>query len=1094
MKKYFSALLVLIVILSVHNLYAQTTNQQQRTFLQKFAETKSLKWQKDRIEAEALANKLGIPIRITYPDGRALELQKFENGIPKYYHTNNIYSAYTISTDKVWPGGISGLSLTGKDVLLGIWDGGGTRTTHRELIGRVTQKDIPEENVDHATHVAGTMIAKGLNPDAHGMANEASLDAYDWNDNFAEMANAAANGLPISNHSYGEITGWDLFDEGSGAHWFWFGKSTISTEEDYTFGFYTHQSAQWDTIAWNAPYHLIVKSAGNDRGEGPLNTSISHWEFTDSGKVLVSDPRPLDGGDTGFDCIGQDGVPKNILTVGGVWDLPGGYWNPADVLMMTYEDWGSCWGPTDDGRIKPDIVANGAYMFSSTAATDQSYDNFSGTSMAAPSVSGSVALLLEHQENLHPGVKLRSSTIKATVIHTADEAGPNPGPDYMFGWGLMNTASAANFMTKNSEDDQRYILLEYPLNSNETFEIPVICNQTEYIKATICWIDPPGISSAPSLDPTDIMLMNDLDMRIIGPTKTTYSPWRLDPAHPEAAASHGDNFRDNVEQIVIENPLDGTYTIRINSKHELINGPQIVSIIISAPLRRVELSSPENGLNEISFAPNLVWNEFPGASQYRVQISSTLDFVSTVFDQDAISNNYIDVVGLLPNTQYYWRVNCTTSSGVGDWSEIWTFTTGSNPTEAGYAVKYDGLEDYIQIPGHSKIGEIESNDKVTIEAWIFINNFSQGYFPIAEFYIADIDWGWAFSIYQPIGLGFSLIYSYKEAAYNFQTNRWYHVAVSYDKSQNKVKFFVNGEKIKEEPYAEDIPDTQQFNSPLFIGVNYSGGDEFSDGIIDELRIWNTARTDQQIMDNMFKKISGSPSGLVANFTFDEGSGFEVNDASGNINPGILKKSPTWVVSNAPFGLPAVPELLSPHNNSGNISVNPTFEWVSVTGASNYWLQIATDINFTNVVFNDSNLTATTKEVANLQYETVHFWRVCARNVHGSGEWSEVRGFATEVYVGIKDEKEIPTEFALFQNYPNPFNPTTVISFQLPVISKVNLKIYDILGREVAALVNEEKPAGTYEVKFDGSQLSSGIYIYKLVAGSFIQSKKLILMK
>ncbi|MCZ7614155.1 MAG: T9SS type A sorting domain-containing protein [Ignavibacteriaceae bacterium] len=101
---------------------------------------------------------------------------------------------------------------------------------------------------------------------------------------------------------------------------------------------------------------------------------------------------------------------------------------------------------------------------------------------------------------------------------------------------------------------------------------------------------------------------------------------------------------------------------------------------------------------------------------------------------------------------------------------------------------------------------------------------------------------------------------------------------------------------------------------------------------------------------------------------------------------------------------------------------------------------------------------------------------------------------------------LPEEFSLEQNFPNPFNPSTVIGYQLPVTGFVSLKIYDVLGNEVATLVNEEKPAGSYEVEFnshsDGGQnlpagrpgLSSGIYLYKLQVGNFIETKKMLLLK
>ena len=103
---------------------------------------------------------------------------------------------------------------------------------------------------------------------------------------------------------------------------------------------------------------------------------------------------------------------------------------------------------------------------------------------------------------------------------------------------------------------------------------------------------------------------------------------------------------------------------------------------------------------------------------------------------------------------------------------------------------------------------------------------------------------------------------------------------------------------------------------------------------------------------------------------------------------------------------------------------------------------------------------------------------------------------------------IPQKFLLSQNYPNPFNPVTIIKYQIPAVVPnqpdgktgegknlmVSLKVYDILGREVTTLVNEEKPAGIYEVRFNAGSLASGVYFYQLRAGSFIQTKKMILLK
>jgi len=110
-------------------------------------------------------------------------------------------------------------------------------------------------------------------------------------------------------------------------------------------------------------------------------------------------------------------------------------------------------------------------------------------------------------------------------------------------------------------------------------------------------------------------------------------------------------------------------------------------------------------------------------------------------------------------------------------------------------------------------------------------------------------------------------------------------------------------------------------------------------------------------------------------------------------------------------------------------------------------------------------------------------------------YAKIDGIEYGTPVGnIKEESSLPKEFVLTQNYPNPFNPTTIIKYDIPGFSFITLKVYDVLGKEIATLVNDEKPAGSYEVEFSAIGLPSGIYFYKLQAGNFIETKKMVLMK
>ncbi|MEO0092365.1 MAG: S8 family serine peptidase [candidate division WOR-3 bacterium] len=568
---------ILFIIFSVINLFAQAETQ--REWLLKYAQEQKEKYQVDRAQAESIATILGMPIRKEFPNGRVIELQRFENGRPVYYTTCNLNAAKTISTDKVWPGGSGGFSFTGSSETLGIWDGGKVRNTHQELTGRVILGDGASTLSNHATHVAGTMIASGIQANAKGMSYQGRLRAYDWNNDNSEMATAAAAGLKVSNHSYGLITGWYT---PNGVSWHWYGDIAVNASEDYKFGFYSTEARDWDDIARKAPYYLIVKSAGNDRLEGPSSQPVTH---THSGSGSYTCVHNLDGAPNGYDCISALGVAKNILTVGAVYDIPNGYTDPSDVVMSSF----SCWGPTDDGRIKPDIVANGINLYSCIASSDNAYDGtYSGTSMASPNASGSVGLLLQARRNYWGNNPLRASTIKGLIIHTADEAGPNPGPDYMFGWGLMNTLKAAQVMKADSSAGGNFMIREFTLNNGGQLEFQVLSDGTQPLRTTICWTDTAGTPPPPSLNPTTRMLVNDLDLRVISPTKTTYYPWILDPNNPSAAATTGDNIRDNVEQVHIASPSAGVYTIRINHKGTLVAGPQPVSVIVTGIIKAIK--------------------------------------------------------------------------------------------------------------------------------------------------------------------------------------------------------------------------------------------------------------------------------------------------------------------------------------------------------------------------------------------------------------------------------------------------------------------------------------------------------------------------
>lgn len=477
-----------------------------------------------------------------------------DSGVPIYIQSDNAGVATSLGVNELRNGGSLGLNLEGAGIQVGIWDEGKVRIDHVEYAGRVTQVDAPSEFNFHASHVLGTMIATGINPTAKGMAPKATAIAFDFINDVSEMTTQAApdqSSIILSNHSYGTLSGWS----NKSGDWQWFGDASISTTRDWKFGFYNSTSGFYDDIAFNAPYYLIVKSAGND------NSDVG-----DGSKPPDCDP---------FDCIPTNGVAKNILTVGAVKKLVGPYTNASDVEITNF----SSFGPTDDGRIKPDIVAPGQAVFSTSSNSSGAYEILSGTSMSSPAATGTLVLLQELHKNLNAGELMKSATLKALAIHTAREAGPSAGPDYMFGWGLLDAENAAK--TLIDKDDQNILIKELSLNNGEVFELTLEPKENTKITATLVWTDPAGQVLTPSLNPTTRMLKNDLDVTLVDDGGTTQYPWKLDPTNPAVGATKADNVLDNVEKLEFDNPEPRNYKLRVSHKGTLVNGKQDFSLIIT---------------------------------------------------------------------------------------------------------------------------------------------------------------------------------------------------------------------------------------------------------------------------------------------------------------------------------------------------------------------------------------------------------------------------------------------------------------------------------------------------------------------------------
>ncbi len=554
MKK--STLLVMFsMLLTVSSLLAQTYAEQQGIIanydleaLSRLESEYASAFTQEKQRALELAAAYGWEEIIEMPNGGRAELVGvYETGKPKYYITHNREGGITSRANKVHTGGGAGLDLNGQDMIVGEWDGGAIQLAHPLLDNRVTQVDNPPSYSDHSIHVAGTMIGTGdvIGGAAKGMAPEAELLAHDWSSDSSEMIAAAANGMLVSNHSYG---------------------NNIDNLDLWQLGYYDGSARGVDNIAYNAPYYLSVWSAGNDRQSGVNN------------------------GDGGYDYLTDRGVAKNNLVVAATNEVLN-YTGPNSVNMSSF----SSWGPTDDGRIKPDISAKGVAMYSSVGASN--YANYNGTSMASPSVAGSVLLLQQHYNNLN-GEFMLSSTLRGLTIHTADEAGTSPGPDYRFGWGLINVEKGAEVISNNGTTS---VIIEEVLQNKEVYTFSVQSNGVDDLMASITWTDlPANILTGGSInhDNPEPRLINDLDIRVSKDGGSTYFPWKLDVANYAAPATTGDNLVDNVEKVEIAGAA-GEYIIQVSHKGiALSNDVQAFSLIVTGINKEEFTASSHNGIKE----------------------------------------------------------------------------------------------------------------------------------------------------------------------------------------------------------------------------------------------------------------------------------------------------------------------------------------------------------------------------------------------------------------------------------------------------------------------------------------------------------------
>ncbi|MGE3181224.1 MAG: S8 family serine peptidase [Phycisphaerae bacterium] len=492
----------------------------------------------------AVATQLGVDIRDeirslngfvvegTIPVLQALaqrdEVKYLEKALPQFSETNA--ENRTLTQAAIAQAAPYNLDGTGVSVM--VYDGGSVRATHVDFGGRLTVRDNSPLS-GHATHVAGTIGGNGVASSGveRGMAPNVTLESYgfQWSgtgvffytnpgDIEADYSDAIHNhGVTIANNSIGanvSINGFDCAIMGD----------------------YGVAASLIDAIVRGSlgqPFRAVFAN-GNER------------QSPNCGILYYTTAPPATG--------------KNHITIGNV--------NANDDSINS----SSSWGPTDDGRLKPDLVAPGCEIGgdggvrSTSSSSNTAYTTMCGTSMAAPTFTGNAALLIQDYRAQFVGPDPRNSTLKILFAHSAVDL-ESPGPDYKTGYGSIRVANAIDLMREAN-------FMEHQITQDDVLAFATDVEQgAATLKVTLAWDDAPAVPNVL------VALVNDLDLRLIDPLGGVHYPWTLDPANPAAGAVRTQpDHLNNIEQVVVDNPMEGAWRIEIVGTAIPV-GPQPFSIV-----------------------------------------------------------------------------------------------------------------------------------------------------------------------------------------------------------------------------------------------------------------------------------------------------------------------------------------------------------------------------------------------------------------------------------------------------------------------------------------------------------------------------------
>ena len=484
-----------------------------------------------------------------------------------------------------------------------------------------------------------------------------------------------------------------------------------------------------------------------------------------------------------------------------------------------------------------------------------------------------------------------------------------------------------------------------------------------------------------------------------------------------------------------------------------------------------QLASPDDEPTDQPTTVTFSWHHTAGAEEYRLQLATVSDFSATFADVDGITDTSVTVSGLDHERTYYWRVRGSNELGDGEWSQVRSFTTmPAVPAPPILVSPDDGdidLSTTLTLTWEDSPNADSYRLQVSKESNFASTVFNQGNITSTSYEINILEhsttYYWRVSAVNESGTGnWSSVWSFTTIIETPEIPVLVSPADGADEVSTKPEFDWEVAE-RADIYRIQIATAVEFDS-ILVDADEIEGTMYS--VTEELDPFTT----------YYWRVNASNIGGTSDWS--DGWAFETGQA-----------------------FPVAPVLESPDDGSTGLETEVMVLWNAVPTATHYHVQLADNNNFETPVVDNDGISNTFFTVSELDTATQYYWRVRAISDVGAGDWSSTWSFTTKDVTSVRElAGGIPDEFNLQQNYPNPFNPTTTIRFGLPEASAVRLDIYNMIGQRVATLIDgEHYTAGTYEAMWDardemGREMSSGMYIYRITAGEYVNVKKMLLMK